>query len=41
MPDPLAPDHLAPRYDSGDHLHPNDAGFKAMAGAIDLDWFRE
>jgi lysophospholipase L1-like esterase len=25
-----------PAYDSGDHLHPNDAGYQAMANAIDL-----
>jgi hypothetical protein len=25
-----------PSYDSGDHLHPNDAGHQAMANAIDL-----
>jgi lysophospholipase L1-like esterase len=36
MGDPARPDHLASRYDSGDHLHPNDAGFAAMAAAIDL-----
>jgi lysophospholipase L1-like esterase len=36
MRDPERPDHLAPAYDSGDHLHPNEAGFKAMAEAIDL-----
>ena len=36
MSDPARPDHLAPRYDSGDALHPNDAGFAAMAAAIDL-----
>jgi lysophospholipase L1-like esterase len=41
MRDPDRPDHLAAAYDSGDHLHPNDAGFKAMAGAIDLGLFRE
>ena len=41
MGDPARPDHLAPAYDSGDHLHPNDAGFKAMAAAIDLRVFRE
>jgi len=23
-------------YDSGDHLHPNDAGYKAMAESIVL-----
>ncbi len=27
-------------FDSGDHLHPNDAGYKAMAEAIDLRLFR-
>ncbi|MER5634927.1 SGNH/GDSL hydrolase family protein [Streptomyces nitrosporeus] len=32
--DPLA---LAPAYDSGDGLHPNDAGTLAMAEAVDLD----
>jgi hypothetical protein len=25
-----------PAYDSGDHLHPGDAGNKAMADAIDV-----
>jgi lysophospholipase L1-like esterase len=37
--DPNRPDALLPRYDSGDHLHPNDAGYTAMADAIDLSWF--
>jgi lysophospholipase L1-like esterase len=27
---------LAPQYDSGDHLHPSDAGYQAMGNAIDL-----
>jgi lysophospholipase L1-like esterase len=27
-------------YDSGDHLHPNDAGYKAMGEAINLAVFR-
>jgi lysophospholipase L1-like esterase len=27
---------LAPQYDSGDHLHPSDAGYQAMGDAIDL-----
>ncbi len=27
-------------FDSGDHLHPNDAGYKAMAEAVDLRLFR-
>jgi lysophospholipase L1-like esterase len=34
--DPADPDRLAPAYDSGDHLHPNDAGYRAVAGAVDL-----
>ncbi|XVV15570.1 SGNH/GDSL hydrolase family protein [Actinoplanes sp. CA-131856] len=41
--DPANPGHLLPAYDTnssiggpGDHLHPNRAGFLAMAGAIDL-----
>lgn len=37
------PDHplvYAPAYDSGDHLHPKDAGYDAMANAIDLSLFR-
>ncbi|MEU7044621.1 SGNH/GDSL hydrolase family protein [Streptomyces varsoviensis] len=35
--DPAAPKRLDPRYDSGDHLHPSDAGYRAMAHAVDLD----
>jgi lysophospholipase L1-like esterase len=34
--DPGHPTALNPSYDSGDHLHPNDAGCQAMASAIDL-----
>ena len=37
------PDHLSrllPRYASKDHLHPNDAGYQAMADAIDLSLFQ-
>ena len=34
--DPAHPQRLLPAYDSGDHLHPGDAGNKAMANAIDL-----
>ena len=33
---PDNPKVFAPRYDSGDHLHPNDAGYQAMADAINL-----
>jgi lysophospholipase L1-like esterase len=36
---PAAPTQFLPRYDSGDHLHPNDAGYQAMANAIDLRLF--
>ena len=36
---PQNPLHLAAQFDSGDHLHPNDAGYKAMANAIDLGLF--
>lgn len=34
--DPERSDHLDPAYDSGDHLHPGDAGNKAMADALNL-----
>lgn len=37
LSDPASPGHLNPLYDSGDRLHPGDAGNKAMADAIDLD----
>lgn len=33
---PDNPKVFAPQYDSGDHLHPNDAGYQAMANAINL-----
>jgi lysophospholipase L1-like esterase len=37
--DPAHLETLLPAYDSGDHLHPNDAGYKAMGEAIDLKLF--
>jgi lysophospholipase L1-like esterase len=37
--DPANPAMYLPAYDSGDHLHPKDAGYKAMADAIDLKLF--
>jgi lysophospholipase L1-like esterase len=37
--DPREPTRLKPEHDSGDHIHPNDAGNAAMADAIDLRMF--
>jgi lysophospholipase L1-like esterase len=37
--DPAHPTVFAPAFDSDDHLHPNDAGYKAMGDAIDLNLF--
>ena len=34
--DPSDPEQYNPAYDSGDHLHPNDAGYQAMANAVNL-----
>ena len=34
--DPNRPTHILAAYDCGDHLHPQDAGYKAMADSIDL-----
>ena len=31
---------MNPAFDSGDHLHPNDAGYQAMANAVDLAMLR-
>ena len=39
--DPTHPTRLAPQFDSGDHLHPNDLGYKAMADSIDLSIFQQ
>ena len=38
--DPANPTIFLPAYDHGDHLHPNDAGYKAMGDAIDLKLFQ-
>jgi lysophospholipase L1-like esterase len=38
--DPANPDRMLPAYDGGDHLHPGDAGYKAMGEAIDLALFQ-
>jgi lysophospholipase L1-like esterase len=34
------PTRLRAEFDSGDHIHPNDAGNKAMAEAVDVKLFR-
>ncbi|MFH9419325.1 SGNH/GDSL hydrolase family protein [Streptomyces sp. NPDC017529] len=36
LADPADPDALLPAYDSGDRKHPGDAGYRAMAAAVDL-----
>jgi lysophospholipase L1-like esterase len=38
--DPQQPTKFLPQNDSGDHLHPNDAGYQAMSRAIDLSLFK-
>jgi lysophospholipase L1-like esterase len=37
--DPQHPTQLLQQYNSGDFVHPNDAGYQAMADAIDLGLF--
>ena len=37
--DPQHPANLKAEFDSGDHIHPNDAGNQAMAGAFDFGVF--
>jgi lysophospholipase L1-like esterase len=39
MRDPQHPDRLLPVYDSGDHIHPSPAGYRAMAKAVPLSLF--
>jgi len=38
--DPQHPTKFLPQFDSGDHLHPNDAGYDAMGNAINLGLFK-
>lgn len=38
--DPANPHAFLPVYDSGDHLHPDDAGYQAMADAVQLSALR-
>lgn len=35
--DPSHPDRLQRRFDSGDHIHPSDDGYAAMAAAVPLE----
>lgn len=37
--DPDHPERFLPAYDSGDHLHPNDAGHLAIANAVNFSIF--
>jgi lysophospholipase L1-like esterase len=34
MKDPASPKKMRAEYDGGDHLHPNDTGYKVMADAV-------
>jgi lysophospholipase L1-like esterase len=36
LADPGQPLRMKPAFDSGDHLHPNGAGYRAMAAAVNL-----
>jgi lysophospholipase L1-like esterase len=36
LAEPGDPEQLAPAFDSGDHLHPDAAGYRAMARVVDL-----
>ncbi|MFP3987064.1 SGNH/GDSL hydrolase family protein [Streptomyces sp. E11-3] len=38
--DPARPARMLPAYDSGDHLHPGDAGLAALAESVDLRLLR-
>ncbi|SFF23125.1 Lysophospholipase L1 [Actinacidiphila alni] len=37
--DPANPTRYLPAYDAGDHLHPNEAGLQAIAGAVNPAFF--
>jgi lysophospholipase L1-like esterase len=39
--DPDAPARILPVFDSGDHGHPTDAGYRALADSIDLELFSD
>ena len=37
--DPRQSARILPAFDSGDHVHPNDAGYRALAAAVALRLF--
>jgi lysophospholipase L1-like esterase len=39
--DPAHPDQMLPIYDSGDHLHPSPAGYRAMAETVPMGIFSQ
>jgi lysophospholipase L1-like esterase len=39
--DPMAPSKIQMKFNPGDNLHMNDAGYQAMAAAIDLGLFKK
>ncbi len=39
MADPANPGKMLPAYDTGDHLHPNETGYRMMAAGVDLNLF--
>jgi len=41
MHDPSRPTRLRPDFDCGDHIHPNDAGYRAMAEAFQLSFLEQ
>ena len=38
--DPAQPSKVKAEFDVGDHLHPNAAGYEAMANSVDLGLFK-
>jgi lysophospholipase L1-like esterase len=41
LADPNMPTQLDPKYDSGDYLHPNEAGYQVLANNFDLAVFQK